>query len=38
MVQVVQESESSYVVPTMLCMKNMDLGECVLIVKLLTTF
>ena len=34
----VQESESSYVVPTMLVLKKIDLGECVLLGKLSTTF
>ena len=33
-----QESESSYVVPTMLVHEKMDLGEYVLIAKLPTTF
>ena len=35
---IVQESESSYVVPTVLVHKKMDLRECVLIAKLSTTF
>ena len=36
--RLVQKSESSYVVPTVLVHKKMDLGECVLIAKLSTTF
>ena len=34
----VQETESSYVVPTMLVHEKMDFGVCVLIAKLSTTF
>ena len=34
----VQEGENFYVVPTMLVHEKMDMGECVLITKLSTTF